>query len=247
MAIIWIGMEQDPRLIQHHHPTAKLHTMTETKSIITSIIRGYILTLAPSIILALGYILLLNFSDIPDTLEDITASLTSTDPTTMVKALFSHSDSMVQNSLFAIAAFLLISVIGSIIVAIGMLHLAKHLDKTGRTAVQLMAALTLINTLLTYSVLIPDTGILNTTLIKIALAIVSFYAYSSFRKSGSLKVKGTIGANLLYSAMLLSIMATIVASFTTLASLIMTVIYWIYTFKGWSKIRASFTAASNAQ
>lgn len=92
-------------------------------------------------------------------------------------------------------------------------------------------------------VFVPIVGSVISGLCLIAAFILNIIGYSSLQKSGSLNALGIAGAKQLFMGFVFAIIAACcfwIPVIGWLGSPVLYILYWVYLFKGWGKIRASF-------
>lgn len=129
----------------------------------------------------------------------------------------------------------------------GLQLFAPALDAVGSAAAKNLsigALLMLIATIFSaIGIFIPIFAWLISALCMIAAFILNILGYSALQKSETLNELGTAGARQLFMGFVFAIIATvcmIIPVVGWIAAFVLNILYWVYLFKGWAKIRASF-------
>lgn len=92
-------------------------------------------------------------------------------------------------------------------------------------------------------VFVPIIGSVVAVICLIAAFILNIMGYSSLQQSSSLNELGTAGAKQLFMGFIFAIIAGAIGWIPVIgwiAAFVLNILYWVYLFKGWGKIRASF-------
>ncbi len=129
----------------------------------------------------------------------------------------------------------------------GLKGFATHLDEVGAKAVNnlaLGAMFMIIATLCSVvAIYVPLIFSIIAVLVSIAAFVFNILGYSALGKSTSLNELGKAGAKQLFNGFIMAIIAAVVVFIPVLggiAALVLNILYWVYLFKGWAKVRDSF-------
>lgn len=129
----------------------------------------------------------------------------------------------------------------------GLKGLAPQLDAVGQKSVKNIATATLlmmINSVLgAIAVFVPLVFAIPMCILAIIAFILNIMGYSSFSGSTSLNELGKAGAKKLFLGFILAIIAAVVGWIPvigTIAALVLNILYWVFLFQGWGKIKKSF-------
>ncbi len=129
----------------------------------------------------------------------------------------------------------------------GLKGLAPQLDEVGRKAVKNIATATLlmmINAVLgCIAAFVPLVFAIPMAIIAIIAFILNIMGYSSLGGSTSLNELGKAGAKKLFLGFILAIVAVIfgwVPVVGGIIALVLNILYWVFLFQGWGKIKKSF-------
>ncbi|MFI3298868.1 MAG: hypothetical protein R3Y49_03595 [Rikenellaceae bacterium] len=129
----------------------------------------------------------------------------------------------------------------------GLKALSTGLDAVGNKAVGNIAMailLTLIAELISIiGIFVPFLGIISAILLIIAL-ILNIMGYANLQKSGALSPLGVAGAKKLFLGYIFGLIGSFFAfiPFLGIIALVFNILYWVFLFQGWGKIKASFNA-----
>lgn len=128
----------------------------------------------------------------------------------------------------------------------GLQQFAPELDEVGTKAVGNLsnaALLMLIAQILTMvGIFVPIIGSVIAMILVIIAFVLNIVGYSALRNSASLNSLGQDGAKQLFTGFICAIIAVCVSWIPVLgwiAAIVLNILYWVYLFKGWGKIRQS--------
>ncbi len=131
----------------------------------------------------------------------------------------------------------------------GLKAFASELDSVGKSAANLIAVGVLLMIITQFlgilGVFVPLVTGLISILCSIAAFVLNIIGYSSLQKSSSFNELGTAGAKQLFMGFIFAIIAVVCAFIPligAIAALVLNILYWVWMFKGWGKIKASFAA-----
>lgn len=135
-----------------------------------------------------------------------------------------------------------VMVLGLIVYILGLIKFGPTLDTIGQNAIKKV----LLGLILTAGAcllsMIPLMGMIG-GIVNLVAFIVTLIGFSELRKSDSLNGLGKEGAQKLYNAMILSLIAGICVFIPVLgwiAAFVLNIMYYVYLASGWGKIRKSF-------
>lgn len=166
-------------------------------------------------------------------------------------AAIGSGDASVIGALGVVGIINLVAYIGIIyglfVYYTGLKLFAPSLDTVGENAVKNLsygALLMMIASLCAATGLfIPFVGSIISLLCSVAAFILNILGYSALQKSETLNELGKSGAKQLYIGFILAIIAVCVGWIPligSIAALVLNIMYWVYLFQGWGKIRTSF-------
>lgn len=138
--------------------------------------------------------------------------------------------------------FSLASIVGLIMYMMGLKNFATQLDEVGSKAIKLVFYGVVLTIIANFIGLIPLMGFLS-GLVALAAFILEFIGLMQFKKSTSLNEIGSKGASQLYLAMLFALIGSVVGIIPLIGlvpSFVLMVLYYIFLFMGWSKVKNSF-------
>lgn len=138
--------------------------------------------------------------------------------------------------------FSLASIVGLIMYMMGLKDFATQLDEVGSKAIKLVFYGVVLTIIANFIGLIPLMGFLS-GLVALAAFILEFIGLMQFRRSTSLNEIGSKGAGQLYLAMIFALIGSVVGIIPLIGavpSFVLMVLYYIFLFMGWSKVKSSF-------
>lgn len=225
--------------------------------LILQLLMGFFVGISVGVVFALylagGGADVLNGVDSPDQLSNI--------------FLNAFSDAgFVAGSAFIFIATLVMSVISFVFYYGGLRSLGKCLDVKGRKAVNYIATAQLLSILVyvvllvflsmagSMSELVLFSALVVTLSIVAVMALVSFIlnlvGYFTIKNSDSLDELGKSGAQKLSTAMIFSLVnlvAGIIPFVGGVATIVLTVLYWVFLLSGWGRIKRSFMMQTPAE
>lgn len=129
----------------------------------------------------------------------------------------------------------------------GLQQFACTLDPVGATAAKNLSygalLMMIASGLGVIGVFVPIIGGVIAILCLIAAFVLNIMGYSALQKSTSLNELGVAGAKQLYMGFIFAIIAACcfwIPIIGWIGAPVLNILYWVYLFKGWGKIRASF-------
>lgn len=199
--------------------------MNENQLTVSKIINGLIIYIAASFLASI-------FSTIDDW-------------SSMASSFYGDDSSVDAIGVIAMLAYLAV-IYGVYLYYTGLQQLSLVLDPVGAAAAKnlsygalLMMIAAALNAI---GVFVPFVGSILSGLCLIAAFVLNILGYANLQKSQTFNALGVAGAKQLYMGFILAIIAVCVGWIPLIgwiAAFVLNILYWVYLFVGWGKIRAS--------